>query len=84
MGTTFNNEGEKPKNNMTISRGGDSNHVVDPNGKVNRSFAQPNPASADDIKGKAHASAQEEVEALSKHSTKNRTYVKGEDDSKSD
>lgn len=85
MGTTFNNEGDKPKNNITISRGGDSNHIVTPTGKVNRSFAQPNPESnAEDIKPKAHASAQEEVEALSKNSTKNRTYEQGEDDSVSE
>ncbi len=83
MGTTFNNKDDRKKNNITISRGGDSNHVVGPTGEVNRSFAQPSDAAADEkIDPKAHASAQDEVEALSKNSTKGRTYTKGGDDAK--
>jgi len=75
MGTIF-NQGDKPKNNMTISKGGAAEHIIGPNGKTDRSFAQPNPAMPPRaVEAKAHASAQDEVEALTKNSTAGRAYT---------
>ncbi len=75
MGTIINN-GDKPKNKITISKGGDATHKIDPaTNKTDRSFAQPNPTTPPkEVDAKAHASAQDEVEALSKNSTSGRTY----------
>ena len=75
MGTTINN-GDKPKNNVTISKGGAAERKVNPDtGETSRSFAQPNPLSPPkEVEAKAHASAQDEVEALSKNSTTGRSY----------
>ena len=75
MGTIINN-GDKPKNKMTISKGGDSTHQIDPvTNKTDRSFAQPNPVKPPpEVEAKAHASASDEVEALTKNSTSGRTY----------
>jgi hypothetical protein len=84
MGTTFNN-GDKPKNNITISKGNKETHKISPDGKVDRSFAQPNPSLPEKkVDAKAHASAQDEVEALSKNSTQGRTYSDDDDDDGSD
>ena len=82
MGTQF-KDGKKPKNRVTISKGGDvAPRQVNPDtGKVDRSFAQPNPvAPHSDITPKAHASAADEVEALTKNSTENREYTQDEDE----
>lgn len=75
MGTII-NEGEKPKNKITISKSGDSVHRIDPvTNKTDRSFAQPNPVTPpQEVEPKAHANAQDEVEALSKNSTSGRSY----------
>ena len=82
MGTQF-KDGQKPKNRVTISKGGDvAPHKIDPDtGKVDRSFAQPNPGAKNpNITPKAHASAADEVEALTKNSTKDREYKQDEDE----
>lgn len=80
MGTII-NKGDKPKNNITISKSGDSVHRLDPaTNKTDRSFAQPNPTTPPQkVEPKAHASAQDEVEALSKNSTSGRTYKREEE-----
>ena len=77
MGTQF-QDGEKPKNRITISRGGDvparklSEQV---GGEVDRSFAQPNPAlPASEVKPKVHASEQDEAQALNENSQEGRRY----------
>lgn len=80
MGTIINN-GDKPKNNITISKSGDSVSKLDPvTNKTDRSFAQPNPTTPPkEVDAKAHASAQDEVEALSKNSTSGRTYERDDE-----
>lgn len=77
MGTQF-QDGQKPKNRITISKGGDvparklSEQV---GGEVDRSFAQPNPAlPARDVEPKVHASEHDAAEALSKNSQEGRNY----------
>lgn len=83
MGTKF-REGEKPQNRVTISKGGEAPaRQVDPDsGKIDRSFAQPNPAMpAREVEPKAHANAQEEVESLNKNSVEGRDYTQQDDES---
>lgn len=85
MGTQF-QDGQKPKNNITISKSGESVHKLDPvTNKTDRSFAQPNPTTPpQEVEPKAHANAQDEVEALSKNSTAGHTYKRedeGDEDS---
>ena len=82
MGTIF-EDGKKPKNRITISKGGETaaRQVNPDTGTTDRSFAQPNPAvSQPEVEAKAHANAQDEVEALNKNSTKGRTYSPEEDE----
>lgn len=82
MGTTY-SDGQKPKNRITISKGGDvPARSVDPEtGRQDRSFAQPNPSVPQrEVEPKAHASAQDEVEALNENSTQNRDYSQDEDE----
>ena len=84
MGTQF-KDGQKPKNRITISKGGETPiRQVDPEtGVVDRSFAQPNPTTPQrEVEPKTHASAQDEVEALNENSTKGRTYSEDEDGDK--
>ena len=71
MGTEF-PKGDKPSNRITISRGVDaSQHVIKPDGTVDRSFAQPNPALPPrEVPAKAHASEQDELDAITKNSKK--------------
>jgi len=79
MGTTFNN-GDKPENKVTISRSSGEPHKVNPDTKrVDRSFAQPNPALDPQVEPKAHANAQDEVEALNDNSKQGRKYAKNND-----
>ena len=76
-------DGQKPKNNITISKSGDVPvRSIDPTtGRQNRSFAQPNPSVVQPkIEPKAHAGVEDEVEALNENSTKNRNYLQDEDD----
>lgn len=85
MGTQF-KDGEKPENRITISQGRIVPPSVDDRGNrvkseeekpvvAERSFAQPNPALPQKkIEPKAHASAQEEAEALRKNSQQKRKY----------
>ena len=78
MGTQF-KDGEKPKNNISISKGGDvPSRQIDPEtGKTDRSFAQPNPAIPQrEVEPKAHANIEDEVEALNNNSTKGRDYTR--------
>ena len=84
MGTEF-PQGDKPKNRITISRGVDaSQHVIKPDGTVDRSFAQPNPSlPAREVPEKAHASEQDELDAITKNS-KNGVDHKRDDESGSD
>ena len=81
MGTQF-EEGQKPKNRITISKSSDSTVRLDPDsGKTDRSFAQPNPSVAPrQVDPKANASAQDQVEALNENSVEGRTYSQEEDD----
>lgn len=75
MGTRIN--GEKPKNNVTISRGGETpSRKVDPDtGKTNRSFAQPSPsANPNNPTPKNHASAEDAIEALERNSKNHKKY----------
>jgi len=85
MGTIF-EEGKKPKNKITLSKGDGGERKIDmTTGKTDRGFAQQNPNTpARDIEPKAHASAQDEVEALNKNSTKGRSYVEGDEDGDKD
>lgn len=85
MGTIINN-GDKPKNNITISKGGVAERRINPDtGETDRSFAQPNPnITQREVEPKAHASAQEEVEALNENSTEGRTYVEDDGDKDSE
>ncbi len=80
MGTII-NDGDKPVNKITISKG-DTQHKLDPNtNKMDRSFAQPNPKTPPPaVEAKTHASAQDEVEALNKNSTEGRSYVEDDGD----
>lgn len=74
MGTNFN---EKPKNHVSISRGGDEVKKIDPDSgeTINRSFAQPNPDTPPpEVEPKAHASVKEEKEALTENSQEGRNY----------
>jgi len=80
MGTIF-PEGDKPKNNITISRGNDTTHQVGADGVVDRSFAQPNPSlPAREVEVKAHANEKDEAKALSENSVEGRDYKKDEDE----
>lgn len=82
MGTRY-QDGEKPKNRITVSKSGENPpRQVDPDtGTVDRSFAQPNPSIPPrEIEPKAHANAKDEIEALNKNSTKSRTYSPDEDE----
>jgi len=82
MGTNFVN-GDKPKNRITISKGGDvpPRRINADTGRQDRSFAQPNPAKPlPEVEKKAHATAQDEVEALSKNSKKGRKYESRNED----
>ncbi len=85
MGTQF-QDGQKPKNDITISKGNDQPRKVDPeSGKVDRSFAQPNPTlPAPKVEPKAHASAQDEIDAVNKNSTTGRTHERDEGDQNQD
>lgn len=83
MGTSF-KDGDKPKNNVTISKSSAPARQVNPDsGKVvDRSFAQPNPALPQrEIESKTHASAKDEADALSQNSAEGRTYEQGGDES---
>ena len=76
MGTTFNN-GDKPKNRITISRGGETAaRKIDPEARTtDRSFAQPNPAlPVEDVKSEQPATAQDEADVLRNNSKKGRDY----------
>jgi hypothetical protein len=81
MGTKF-EDGKKPRNRVTISKSGEAVAKVDPEtGVTDRSFAQPNPAVPQrKVEPKAHANAQDEVEALNQNSTQGRTYSPDEDE----
>lgn len=84
MGTNF-KEGQKPKNRITISKSGADSAAprkIDPDtGVVDRSFAQPSPVKPPrEVEPKAHASVEDEVEALNENSTEGRTYQREEDD----
>ena len=75
MGTTF-REGDKPKNNVTVGRGGKPPTFDAETGErkevkaADRSFAQPNPAVPhEDPKPKSHGSKQEEEDAIRRNST---------------
>lgn len=84
MGTQHN--GDKPKNNITISQGRQVPPSVDDRGHrqkaeeeasvvAERSFAQPNPILPPrKVEPKAHANAQEEADALKKNSQQKRKY----------
>jgi hypothetical protein len=75
MGSNFK---KKPKNSVTISRGGDvPPRKIDPaTGITDRSFAQPNPVTPPTNPApKTHASAEEAVEALERHSQKGRSFT---------
>jgi len=83
MGTNF-KDGNRPKNRITISKSGEDNvapRIIDPaTNTTDRSFAQPSPVTPPrEVEPKAHASAQDEVEALNENSTEGRTYQKEED-----
>ena len=81
MGTQF-KDGQKPKNNITVSKSGATPaRLINPDtGVSDRSFAQPNPVTPPaEITPKAHGSAQEEVEALNRNSTRGKTYDKKKD-----
>lgn len=82
MGTTF-NRGDKPQNNVTVSKSSAAPRKINPeSGQVDRSFAQPNPAiEQPKVEPKAHASAQDEVEALEKNSEQGRDYKNDDGDS---
>jgi len=75
MGSNFK---EKPKNRITISRGGETPpRKIDPaTGKTDRSFAQPNPVTPPVTPTpKTHASAEEAVEALERNSKLGRSFT---------
>jgi hypothetical protein len=81
MGTQF-KDGEKPKNNVTVSRGTTParNINADTGKAADRSFAQPNPALPPrEIEPKAHADVKDEAEALRENSTKGHKYTSEED-----
>ena len=83
MGTIFSDGKGKPKNRIAISKGGDTpaRQVNPDTGTTDRSFAQPNPTIPQrEVEPKAHANAQDEVEALNKNSTQDRTYSQDGDD----
>lgn len=85
MGTQF-KDGDKPENRITISQGRVVPPSVDDRGNrpqpkaeaeeaPARSFAQPNPLLPPrKVEPKAHASAQEEAEALAQNSQQKRKY----------
>lgn len=86
MGTIY-PDGKKPSNKVVISKSGDGPaHKVDPDsGIVDRSFAQPNPSIEHaPVEPKAHASAQDEVEALNKNSKQGRDYKDGDGENSTD
>jgi hypothetical protein len=72
MGTRF-TQGDKPDNEITISKGGDvpARKIKPETGETNRSFAQPSPtAETKPLTPRTHASAQEEVEAIRRNTVK--------------
>ena len=71
MGTLF-NDGKKPVNKITISKGGDhGERSISPNPEApRRSFAQPSPVAETTVEPKEHASAQDQVEAVERHTTR--------------
>ncbi len=81
MGTNF-KDNKKPDNRVTISKGTETPPRMvdtDPEG-TDRSFAQPNPSMPPrEVKPKAHASAEDEIEALNSNSTHGNTYSQEED-----
>jgi len=78
MGTQFN--GKKPQNRITISKGTDVTRRINADGEVDRSVAQPNPALPPRVvEPKAHASLEDETEALKKNSVKGRDYKKSDE-----
>jgi len=87
MGTNF-AHGAKPENRVTISRGNETSHIVKPDGTVDRSFAQPNPALPErDVPAKAHASEEDKKDAIARNSsrgTSNRGDNRGDDKSGQD
>ena len=72
-----NNAGNTSPNRIIISKGGDmAPRKLDPNTNItDRSFAQPNPNLPEEkLEPKAHASAQDEAEAIKKHSANSRSH----------
>lgn len=81
MGTNFKNN-KKQDNRVTISKGGDTPPLkVDPDtGETDRSFAQPNPSIPPrEVTPQAHASVEDEIEALNSNSTRGQIYLQEED-----
>lgn len=81
MGTNF-KDNEKPSNRVTISKGSETPpRKVNPDtGETDRSFAQPSPSMPPrEVKPKAHASVEDEIEALNSNSTQGNTYSQEED-----
>lgn len=84
MGTQF-REGDKPKNNITIGHGTDDvapkSLDADTGKTASRSFAQPNPAiEHPEPTPKAHASEEEEKDAIKRNSTLRRKTDEDEGD----
>lgn len=78
-----NNTGDTSPNRIIISKGGDmAPRKLDPDTNItDRSFAQPNPNLPEEkLEPKAHASAQDEAEALKKHSSTNRSHSSEDQD----
>lgn len=76
MGTNF-KDGKKPKNRITISRGGEvpARKINPAGGEADRSFAQPNPAVPErKIEPKVHANMNDEAKAMSKNSKLGKNY----------
>ena len=70
MGTNF-AHGNKPENRITISRGNKTSHTVKPDGTVDRSYAQPNPALPErEVPAKAHASEDDKKDAVARNSSR--------------
>ena len=80
MGTESN---QPSRNRATISRGGDTpaRRVNPETGETDRSFAQPNPAiHEEEVTPKAHASEQDENEAITENSKLGRDYSEDADE----
>lgn len=81
MGTNF-KDNKKLSNRVTISKGSETPpRRVDPDtGETDRSFAQPNPLLPPrEVKPQAHASVEDEIQALNANSTNGNTYLQEED-----